>query len=123
MINHRFQEFAFATHPDAYNPKAMSELPIKDLALVGLSPDFKEWMGDGAYGTWLQAAIVAANMDYDTLLFSNIEHYRQEENSILRDAWKVIKDAAEKIVNEVWNIVMQEDVTEFVNENSIKNGK
>ncbi len=80
-------------------------------------------MGDGAYGTWLQAAIVAANMDYDTLLFSNIEHYRQEENSILRDAWKVIKEAAEKIVNEVWNIVMQEDVTEFVNENSIKNGK
>lgn len=123
LINHRFQEFAFATHPDAYNPKAMSELPIKDLALVGLSPDFKEWMGDGAYGTWLQAAIVAGNMDYDTLLLSNIEYYRQEENSILIDAWKVIKEAAEKIVGEVWDVVMEEDVTEFVNENSIKNGK
>ncbi|MCX8531394.1 hypothetical protein [Chryseobacterium luquanense] len=119
LFNQRFQEFAFATHPDVYNPKAMSELPLKDLALISLSPDFKEWMGEGAYGTWMQAAIVAGNMDYRELLVTNMEHYSQPENSGWMDAWEVAKEAGGKIKDEVVDIMLLDDIEKFIRENRI----
>ncbi|MEJ5053398.1 hypothetical protein [Sphingobacterium sp. MYb382] len=122
LINHRFQEFAFATHPEAYDPKKMSELPIIDLARIGLSPDLKEWIGEGAYGTWLQAAIVAANMDYEKLVKENINYYSAEDNNILRDAWYIIKEGITKLKNEGYDYIMKEDVTTFVKKNTVQHG-
>lgn len=61
LDNDRFQEFAFATHPDAYNPKEMKKLPVDDLIKILTTPDFKEWLGAD---TWKQALIMARNLDY-----------------------------------------------------------
>lgn len=47
-----FQEFAFATHPDAYLDAGLINLSIGDKIEVGLTPDLKEWMSTG---TWEQA--------------------------------------------------------------------
>lgn len=47
-----FQEFAFATHPDAYLDAGLVNLSIADKIEVGLTPDLKEWMSTG---TWEQA--------------------------------------------------------------------
>ncbi|TWP27989.1 hypothetical protein ETU08_09740 [Apibacter muscae] len=56
-----FQDFAFATHPDAYNPLEMQDLPAHDLVRICLTPELKEWMGPK---TWEQAWIVAKNISY-----------------------------------------------------------
>lgn len=61
LDNDRFQEFAFATHPDAYNPKEMKKLPADDLIKILTTPDLKEWLGAD---TWKQALIMARNLDY-----------------------------------------------------------
>ncbi len=47
-----FQEFAFATHPDAYLNAGLIGISIGDKIEVGLTPDLKEWMSTG---TWEQA--------------------------------------------------------------------
>ncbi len=123
LINSRFQEFAFATHPDAYDPKEMSELLIKDLALIGLSPDFKEWIAEGAHGTWLQAAIVAGNMDYETLAKTNFWHYAKLKGFLPWDISQIQKEAEKKIYNEIEDLFNLDKDSEFVKENSIRNGK
>ena len=64
LDNDRFQEFAFATHPDAYNPKEMKKLPADDLIKIILTPDLKEWLGRD---TWRQALIMARNLDYQSI--------------------------------------------------------
>lgn len=51
LDNGRFQEFAFATHPDAYNPLKMQTLPLRDLIRVALTPDLREWFGEGWWMT------------------------------------------------------------------------
>lgn len=61
LDNDRFQEFAFATHPDAYNPKEMKKLPADDLIKIMSTPDAKEWLGRD---TWKQALIMARNLNY-----------------------------------------------------------
>lgn len=119
LINSRFQNFAFATHPDAYDPKLMSELPIKDLALIALSPDFKEWIGEGAYGTWLQAAIVAGEMEYGKLWRENWEHYTEEGNSITEDGKQVVKEGVKKVLNELDDILNLSDTEKFISNNRI----
>lgn len=77
-----FKEFAFATHPDAYDPKAMSRLPVEDLFLILITPDLKEWRDTE---TWQQAKIMFDNMDIE---------------NITRDTWERTKDKAEEIVEE-----------------------
>ena len=53
--NSDFRAFAFATHPDAYDPEIMKTLPVSDLLTVMATPDIKEWLsGD----TWHQAILV-----------------------------------------------------------------
>lgn len=61
LDNDRFQEFAFATHPDAYNPEEMGKLPADDLIKIISTPDAKEWLGRH---TWRQALIMARNLNY-----------------------------------------------------------
>lgn len=68
--NDRFQEFAFASHPDAYNPLAMSRLPADDLLKIVVTPDMKEWMGAA---TWEQAWIMANNLNYEKIIGKTIE--------------------------------------------------
>ncbi len=59
LNNARFEEFAFATHPDAYLNAEMEKVPLADLVRISITPDLKEW-GKGA--TWLQAKIVAKEL-------------------------------------------------------------
>lgn len=61
LNNNRFREFAFATHPEAYMPKVMSEFTFGELAIISLTPDFKEWKDEA---TWRQALITGENMDF-----------------------------------------------------------
>ncbi len=68
-------------------------------------------------------AIVAGNLDYSTLLASNILHYSKIENSLLFDAWKVIKAVGKKIVNEAFDLFIREGVDKFIEENRIRNEK
>lgn len=72
LDNDRFREFAFATHPQAYMPDKMSEFFFRELAQIGLTPDFKEW-DDPA--TWRQAFITGENMDLQKLFNNNIRYY------------------------------------------------
>ncbi|CAA0196799.1 conserved hypothetical protein [Tenacibaculum maritimum] len=70
--NERFQKFAFATHPDAYNPVRMSSLPADDLWEIISTPDIKEWLG---LGTWKQALIMARNLGYEEIKRATIERF------------------------------------------------
>ena len=70
LNNKRFQNFAFASHPDAYNPEVMSKLPAHDLIRIMLTPDLKEWLGSE---TWEQAWTMSKNMDYGTITKSTWE--------------------------------------------------
>jgi len=62
--NMAMREMAFKTHVPAYDPKAMSGLPLSDLSKIGITPDHEEWWGKGAGMTWEQAWDVAKDMDY-----------------------------------------------------------
>lgn len=55
LRNEQFKEFAFATHPDAYLDAGLRNLPVKDLILILLTPDIKEWTETN---TWIQAWLV-----------------------------------------------------------------
>ncbi|MFS4472015.1 hypothetical protein [Chryseobacterium sp. T20] len=70
--NERFQEFAFATHPDAYDPLKMRYLPADDLLKVMSTPDMKEWLGAA---TWKQALIMARNLDYREITEVTLERF------------------------------------------------
>ena len=75
LNNDRFQEFAFATHPDAYNPKEMKKLPADDLIKIISTPDAKEWLG---WNTWKQALIMARNLDYQSITEATLQRlYKQ----------------------------------------------
>lgn len=81
LRNERFREFAFATHPEAYMPDKMSEFTIGELAIIGLTPDFKEWKNKA---TWKQAMITFGNMDHLKLLTVNYIYYRDPLYPILK---------------------------------------
>ena len=80
LDNDRFQEFAFATHPDAYNPDEMGKLPADDLIKIMSTPDLKEWFG---WNTWKQALIMAKNLDYLSITSATIK--RLYKKYILQD--------------------------------------
>ncbi|WP_103866903.1 hypothetical protein [Aquimarina sp. I32.4] len=88
LNNIRFQSFAFATHPDAYNPTVMSKLPAQDLIRIMLTPDFKEWLGAE---TWDQAWIMAKNMDYGTITESTWEKLKKDTNEIIEKGANELK--------------------------------
>lgn len=81
LNNERFREFAFATHPEAYMPDKMSEFTIGELAIIGLTPDFKEWKDEA---TKMQALITFGNMDHLKLLTVNYIYYRDPLYPILK---------------------------------------
>jgi hypothetical protein len=85
LNNTKFQSFAFATHPDAYNPESMSKLPVNDLIRILLTPEIKEWVGTE---TWEQAWIMAKNMNYE---------------SVTKSTWVQLKEDTRKIIEKQGN--------------------
>lgn len=83
LYNIKFQSFAFATHPDAYNPEKMSFLPVQDLFRILLTPEMKEWMGTE---TWEQAWIMAKNMDYGSVTKSSWEQLKKDTKETVENA-------------------------------------
>ena len=69
LDNERFKEFAFATHPDAYNPEEMSKLSVDDLLKIISTPDAKEFL-DAA--TWRQVFIMAQKLNYEEITKSTL---------------------------------------------------
>ena len=88
--NDDFRDFAFATHPDAYNPKVMQTLPCSDLILIANTPAYKEWMS-GA--TWEQAIIMGKHMNITDIMLGCLD----ESSSYLADKTQdIFEDLAEK---------------------------
>ena len=112
LNNKRFREFAFATHPEAYMPKVMSKFTIGELAIIGLTPDFKEWKDEA---TWRQAFITGENMDFSKLLTINYIYYRNPVNIIV-DSIKVVNKVTQKVYAETF---VDYD-REYVRKNSLK---
>ena len=112
LNNERFREFAFATHPEAYMPDKMSEFTIGELAIIGLTPDFKEWKDEA---TWRQAFITGENMDFLKLLTVNYIYYRNPVNIIV-DSKKV----ANKVTQKVYAETFVDYDREYVRKNSLK---
>lgn len=92
LNNVRFQSFAFASHPDAYDPLAMSKLPVHDLIRIMLTPDMKEWLGKE---TWEQAWTMAKNMSYGQVADASWEKLK-------KDTAEGIKKAGDKLKG-YWN--------------------
>lgn len=90
LDNNRFQEFAFATHPDAYSPLKMQTLPLKDLIRVALTPDLKEWFGDGWWMTLKQAILVGSNYDMEEIERLISEFDLEESIIFLDEFWENI---------------------------------
>lgn len=88
LNNSRFQSFAFATHPDAYNPKKMSNLPAQDLVRILLTPDIKEWLGAE---TWEQAWTMAKNMNYVTITESTWDKLKKDTEKIIKENGNKLK--------------------------------
>jgi hypothetical protein len=81
LNNSRFQNFAFATHPDAYNPVVMGKLPAHDLIRIMLTPDIQEWFGSE---TWEQAWTMAKNLNYKTITEATWEQLKNDTEEIIR---------------------------------------
>ena len=88
LNNTRFQSFAFATHPDAYNPKKMSELPAQDLIRIMFTPDLKEFI---KLETFAQIKTMMKNMDYETITESTWEKLKKDTNEIIEKGAKELK--------------------------------
>ncbi|MCF6201207.1 MAG: hypothetical protein L3J42_03645 [Hydrogenimonas sp.] len=89
--NGDFRDFAFATHPDAYNPKKMENLPCSDLITIASTPDLKEWL---SWDTWEQAITMGENMSISDIALKCID----EANSYIADmATEVFEDIAKKM--------------------------
>ena len=136
LNNERFREFAFATHPEAYMPRVMSKFTLGELAIIGLTPDFKEWKDKA---TWRQAMITFGNMDHLKLLTVNYIYYRDPLYPILKiptadipylgivtktiGAFNAFIDA-KKVVNKVTQKVYAENQIDYnrnyVRENSLR---
>lgn len=99
LRNNKFNEFAFATHPDAYNPKDMSNLPINDLILIGFTPELKEFLKKE---TWEQVSIVWDNIDMRKISDTT---WRQIKDNV-REMGQKVGERLEKTkenLRELWN--------------------
>jgi hypothetical protein len=96
LNNTRFQSFAFASHPDAYNPKEMSKLPAHDLICILFTPDIKEFLGPE---TWEQAWVTAKNLNYKEIAGSTWEKIKKDT----REAVKKGKDKLKEYWDEIFD--------------------
>ena len=103
LNNTKFQSFAFATHPDAYNPKRMSSLPAHDLIRIMLTPDMKEWLGAE---TWEQAWIMAKNMDYSGVTKATWDKLKKDTKEVIDELQESMNKEASKLkkqFNKYWD--------------------
>ena len=94
LNNTRFQSFAFATHPDAYDPYAMGKLPVHDLVRIMLTPDMKEWLGKE---TWEQAWTMAKNMDYGDVTDASWTKLKKDTREVVKKAGDKLKEYWDEI--------------------------
>jgi len=99
--NADFQAFAFATHPDAYNPSVMETLPAEDLARIGLTPDLSEW-GDAA--TREQAGIMWDKMDVSQIVEDTVNRVIDGTKEKAQEAIDGIKDYANETIENIKKI-------------------
>lgn len=88
--NDDFRAFAFATHPDAYNPKVMQTLPCSDLIAVANTPAYKEWLS-GA--TWEQVIIMGKNMDIGDITLGCLD---EAATTLVEKTQEIFEDLAER---------------------------
>jgi len=102
-----FQEFAFATHPDAYLDAGLLYISIEDKIEVSLTPDFKEW---GSLATWEQAMYVAQEQvikwkndtsDYATAQYLKAKKYFEKKQRELEKETAALQQETEKLLKEV----------------------
>ena len=123
LNNKKFQEFAFATHPDAYNPKKMSELPISELFDILLTPDYEEFVGENYKATLWQAAIVVGNMAPDKVIVANVDLMTFTKFNIIRTKMilaKIVIRAGIKFAREYFNGIKSKESKEFITKNTLK---
>lgn len=123
LNNKKFQEFAFATHPDAYNPKKMSELPISELFDILLTPDYEEYVGENYKATLWQAAIVVGNMAPDKVIVANVDLMTFTKFNIIRTKMilaKIVIRAGIKFAREYFNGIKSKESKEFITKNTLK---
>jgi DNA-binding Lrp family transcriptional regulator len=89
-----FKDFAFATHPDAYNPKEMEKLPVTDLIKIAWTPDLKEWL-DGR--TWEQALIMYDNMDVSQITSRTTSEFMQSITDSINRSVARAKDVLQRV--------------------------
>jgi hypothetical protein len=99
--NADFKAFAFATHPDAYRPKDMQNLPAEDLVRIGLTPDFGEW-GDAA--TWEQAGIMWDKMDVGHIVEDTVDRVIDGAKDKAQEAIEGIQDYAKETIETIREI-------------------
>lgn len=92
--NGDFRAFAFATHPDAYDPTAMQTLPCSDLILIANTPDLKEWL---SWDTWQQAGYVAENMEISDVALG----CAKEAAGSVADALDAMAEKAEEVFRDL----------------------
>ena len=95
LDNKKFQDFAFATHPDAYNPEEMSKLPIDDLVIIGLTPEFKEFLEKE---TWEQIGIVWDNINLKEVSEASWERLKE----IIKDKGMKIIEKTKENLKKIW---------------------
>lgn len=103
LDNAWFQDFAFATHPDAYLDAKLIDLSIADKIEISLTPDFKEWM-DSA--TWEQAWYVGKEQiirwKNDTSAYGKQKYI--EAKRTYHKAKNKLGDVKNKIIQELENL-------------------
>lgn len=87
--NDDFRDFAFATHPDAYNPKIMQTLLCSDLLTIANTPAYKEWL---SWATWEQAIIMGENMDIGDITLGCLD---EAATTLVEKTQEVFEDLAE----------------------------
>lgn len=98
LDNKKFQDFAFATHPDAYNPEEMSKLPIDDLVIIGLTPEFKEFLKKE---TWEQIGIVWDNINLKEVSEASWERLKE----IIKDKGMKIIEKTKENLKKIWEYI------------------
>lgn len=108
--NADFRAFAFATHPDAYNPRKFKTLTCKDLITIGLTPsDEYKWEAQHKADTLWQVYFVGKELiktgDYKPIaghcLQEGAESIGDYIGRKLDEATEVLEDGFRKFINTV----------------------
>lgn len=102
-----FQEFAFATHPDAYLDAGLLKISMMDKMEVTRTPDFKEW---ASIATWEQAMYVAKEQllkwkndssQYGKEKYQEAQEYLEKVQNEIENEEQALKQKAEKLLKEI----------------------